>query len=175
MYNATKTTCIFDTGSDAIIFPEPLRLAILAEFFPQVVPLPGGREPIDCNLWTNVSYSQYQAVRLFLHGGNYIDWDIKEFMRMDRYYGVCNLLIAQGQTDEECDLSSNFLRIGYGEYWKPPPSDNCDKNVLGKPNANQNLLAVFDVDPPSLYVAQGVECGSDRMSCFPVALARFRV
>jgi hypothetical protein len=113
LYNGSTTTCVLDTGSDAIVFPEQVRRAILNEFFPSVIPQDGGREFVDCDLWVGVA--NYRSVRLYMHDGNYIDWDVKHFVRYDPYYRQCYLLIAQGATDEECDLSSNFLRAAYSE------------------------------------------------------------
>lgn len=78
-----------------------------------VTPLPGGREPIPCDILVAYPWS-YRAIRLVLNNGHVIYWDIKELFRYDHYYNICYLVLASGRTDEECDLSSNFLRIAYG-------------------------------------------------------------
>jgi hypothetical protein len=108
------TTCVLDTGSDAIVFPKETREWILKEFFPWVTPKEFGREEFDCLQFegTNFPFAR-RIVRLYLNGFQ-IDWDLQKLVR----YGPnhqCYLLLATGVTDDECDLSSNFLLAAYGE------------------------------------------------------------
>jgi len=107
--------CSLDTGSDAIILPEEIRLAILRDFFPVVTPTDQGRERFDCKWWYNWPWA-YGSVRLHLNG-QVIDWDISNMVRVDGYGddAKCHVLLAPGISEEQCDLSSNFLLSAYGE------------------------------------------------------------